>query len=138
MHSSIMFPFVAVLAAGGVSGALASERAADRDDTKIQAPSSQVEHGAQVFAEHCAKCHGAQAQGGPKAPALVGKKVLTKFMTAQDVYDFASVKMPKDAPGSLKPDEYWAVIAFALTGNGIDFGGTLGPKNAKNIKLHGQ
>jgi cytochrome c len=115
-----------------------SAPAANDSDTKTQPQSSQIDHGAQVFAEHCAKCHGAQAQGGPKAPPLVGKKVLKDFTTAQDVYDFVSVKMPQDAPGSLTSAEYWAVVAFALAGNGIAFPGTLGPKNADDVELHGQ
>ena len=30
--------------------------------------------------------------------------------------------MPPTAPGSLKPEEYWSILAFDLKANGIDLG----------------
>src|SRR5579871_5016787 len=73
----------------------------------------QVAAGAALYADDCAKCHGALGQGTDKAPPLVGAKALplepppgakvrtTPFHTAKDVLDFIRVNMPLDRPGSL-------------------------------------
>jgi cytochrome c len=42
------------------------------------------------------------------------------FNTAQDVYNYISKRMPRKAPGSLKPEEYWAILNFMLIAHGID------------------
>jgi cytochrome c5 len=52
-------------------------------------------------------------------PALVGPGTLNHFATAADLYTFISHAMPFQAPGSLKPEEYWAIAAFLLRGHGL-------------------
>ena len=52
-------------------------------------------------------------------PALVGPGTLSHFATAADLYAFMSHAMPFQAPGSLKPQEYWAITAFLLRGHGL-------------------
>jgi len=52
-------------------------------------------------------------------PALVGPGTLNHFATAADLYTFISHAMPFQAPGSLKPAEYWAIAAFLLRGHGL-------------------
>jgi hypothetical protein len=52
-------------------------------------------------------------------PALVGPGTLSRFATAADLYAFVSHAMPFQAPGSLKPAEYWAIIGFLLRGHGV-------------------
>jgi len=115
-----------------------------------QADEAQVAQGAKLFAKHCAKCHGKAGEGTKKAPPLVGKDALpldprpeakvrkTQFHTAQDVAEFASTKMPANKPGSLKPDEYYAIIAFDLDANGVADAKTkkIDPTTAAEIKLH--
>ncbi len=41
------------------------------------------------------------------------------FKTAQDVYNYISQRMPMKAAGSLKPDQYWAVLNFMLVAHGV-------------------
>jgi hypothetical protein len=41
------------------------------------------------------------------------------FNTAQDVFNYISKNMPMKAAGSLKPDEYWAIISFVLIAHGM-------------------
>jgi S-disulfanyl-L-cysteine oxidoreductase SoxD len=96
---------------------------------------SQVARGGKLYGQHCASCHGASGEGSDKGPAVVGKAALpldppasakartAKFHTAKDVADFVVKTMPADAPGSLTPDEYLAVLAFDLNANGIDMTG---------------
>lgn len=70
------------------------------------------------------RCHGDQPyQGGFILPhtvaALIGPGTLNRFATAADLYAFMSHAMPFQAPGSLKPAEYWAITAFLLRGHGL-------------------
>jgi hypothetical protein len=46
----------------------------------------------------------------------------TQFKTVSDVATFTVQTMPARKPGSLQPDEYWAILAFDLKANGIDLG----------------
>jgi mono/diheme cytochrome c family protein len=109
----------------------------------------QITDGQQLFGKYCASCHGNAGEGSKKAPPVVGKTALpldpptgakvriTQFHTAKDVYDFASTKMPAKKPGSLKPEEYAAILAFDLKANGVDLGGkTLDTALAATIVLH--
>jgi len=95
---------------------------------------AQVARGGALFGANCARCHGADGSGTAIAPRLVGlaegalpldppasRMVRTaQFVTVGDVAAFASVNMPADAPGSLTTDEYYAILAFDLSANGID------------------
>src|SRR5690348_10612580 len=95
----------------------------------------QVAEGGQLFAKHCAKCHGDAGQGTKKGPPVVGKNALpldpppgakvrkTQFHTAQDVAAFVATKMPADKPASLTTDQYYDILAFDLKANGVDVTG---------------
>lgn len=94
---------------------------------------SQVERGQQLYAAHCAGCHGDNGQGTGTAPRVVGldqgalplepppeRKVRKEdFVTVADVANFVVAYMPADEPGSLETDEYLAILAFDLKANGI-------------------
>jgi mono/diheme cytochrome c family protein len=43
------------------------------------------------------------------------------FLTAQDVYDYVSTRMPlpKNSAGTLKPEEYWAIVNYMLIAHGV-------------------
>jgi cytochrome c len=109
---------------------------------------AQIANGQKLFAAHCAKCHGDAGQGTKKAPAVVGKNALpldppaaaqvrkTKFRTAKDVAEFAVKNMPGDDAGSLKAEEYWAILAFDLKANGVELKQKLDEKLAATITLH--
>jgi cytochrome c len=93
----------------------------------------QVEWGAMLFGEHCARCHGDGGEGTTLGPRLVGLDMGalpenpppgamvrdTAFVTVGDVATFAATNMPGDAPGSLELEEYLAILAFDLFANGI-------------------
>ncbi|HEY4118760.1 MAG TPA: c-type cytochrome [Byssovorax sp.] len=100
-----------------------------------EAPRAEVEQtveGEALYAEHCARCHGAAGAGGDKAPAIVGNAALPlepppaakvrrePFHTAKDVLDFVQTSMPADRPGSLTADESGAIVAFVLHATGVD------------------
>jgi|SRR6185503_20109236 len=50
-----------------------------------------------------------------------GADVRGAFRTAQDVYNYISREMPlpRSKAGSLKPEEYWAVLNYLLVGHGV-------------------
>jgi mono/diheme cytochrome c family protein len=83
----------------------------------------QVQTVGQVYAAHCARCHGDQGQGaGPDsadAPLVVGSGALTGFRNAQELHTFVADSMPEDAPGSLSASDYWAVSAWMLAQNNV-------------------
>src|SRR3954465_8038370 len=70
------------------------------------ASSDQATVGANLYGENCAVCHGAQGEGGGKAPPVVGKNALpldpspqaryrkSQFRTAADVFQFVKTSMP--------------------------------------------
>jgi cytochrome c len=95
----------------------------------------QVALGGKLYGASCANCHGAGGEG-KKAPRVVGLKqgALSldppagakyrrgQFKTVADVAGFVVKSMPADNPGSLQPEQYWAILAFDLKANGIDLG----------------
>lgn len=93
------------------------------------------DQGAVIFQAKCAACHGAHGEGmHPAYPALVGteprdfsfdddpKKVKTignYWPYATTLFDYLRRTMPQTAPGSLQPDELYALCAFLLAENNV-------------------
>jgi cytochrome c len=119
--------------------------------TTAAAPKSaltaQIEQGTGLYVANCAKCHGDSGQGTDKAPPVVGKDAFplhpragakrdVDFRTAADVFAWATVHMPGDAPATLSTDEYLAIFAFDLTANGVKLMAPLDGAAAQAIVLH--
>jgi mono/diheme cytochrome c family protein len=109
--------------------------------------SEQIAQGAKLYAQHCSECHGESGQGLkgppvvgaqalPKAPPPTAKKRTTEFRTALDVGQWVMANMPANAPGSLKVDEYLAILAFDLKANGVGLDQPLTVERAGEIVLH--
>ena len=93
------------------------------------------EEGAKVFATTCASCHGENGEGKPPAyPQLIGgprgnvdfstdaripRTIGNYWPYATTVYDYVRRAMPFTAPGSLSPDQIYAVTAYLLYREGI-------------------
>src|SRR5690348_5150636 len=77
---------------------------------------AQAERGANVYAQHCAQCHGANLQG-ESSPALTGQTFRAAYggSTAATLYDFTSRQMPQDKPASLSSRRYLDVVAYVLS-----------------------
>ena len=99
------------------------------DGKELPPGSGSAKDGAKVYAGKCSFCHGATATEGP-APRLVGgvDSLATKtpnptlgsyWPFATTVWDYINRSMPRDAEGSLNPDQVYAVTAFLLYKNGI-------------------
>ncbi len=91
--------------------------------------------GGLLYGERCAACHGQKGEGTPPLyPQLVGREP-TDFSFADDfkkphtignywpyattLYDYINRAMPLTAPGSLKPPEVYALVAYLLATNGV-------------------
>ena len=74
----------------------------------------QVAQGSAVYAQKCAVCHGANLQG-ISAPALTGPGFGRSHLNASQLRSVVTQTMPLTAPGSLKPGDYAAVMAFLLS-----------------------
>lgn len=91
--------------------------------------------GARLYAARCASCHGVAGEGIATYPRLVGPATDTTFAFGRDVklvktpgnywphattlYDYVHRAMPHNAPGSLRPDEVYALVAFILAENQV-------------------
>jgi S-disulfanyl-L-cysteine oxidoreductase SoxD len=88
--------------------------------------------GAAIYATRCAGCHGKTGREGPN-DVLVGRLTAEGFPFSRDpklphtignywpyattVFDYIRRAMPPDAPGSLKDDEVYALVAHLLALN---------------------
>jgi mono/diheme cytochrome c family protein len=85
----------------------------------------QAGQGAALYARQCAACHGADVEGGT-GPALKGpaftEMAAGQHLTAKSLLDRISSSMPMTAPGSLKPEDYAALMAFLLQQSGYPAG----------------
>jgi len=99
------------------------------DGTGLPPGSGTAALGKAVFTERCASCHGENGQD-PKYGALVGgrgtlntaKPVLTIgsfWPHAPTLWSFIHRAQPVDEPGSLAPEQVYAVTAYLLFLNGI-------------------
>lgn len=91
--------------------------------------------GAAIFAQKCAFCHGPKGEGLGPYPKLVGAEPKQGFPFGRDpkivktignywpysttVYDYVHRAMPFTAPGSLTPNETYALVAWLLAENEV-------------------
>ena len=89
--------------------------------------------GAALFANRCQVCHGQNGEGGAVRRLVLGspgnphrgtfkeseKTALSFYPYPTIVWDYINRAMPASNPGSLTPDEVYAVVAFLFYRNGI-------------------
>lgn len=104
------------------------------DGAGLPAGSGTVAQGEQLYLDKCLVCHGAGGIGGPFG-TLVGRVPGDDFPFGSDpkvvktignywpyattVFDYINRAMPFDAPGSLKAEEVYALVAYLLHLNEI-------------------
>src|SRR5579872_673975 len=99
------------------------------DGTGLPEGSGTVAQGKDIYASKCSKCHGAQGQGGDDAALVGGKGTLASpkpvktvgsyWPYATTLYDYIHRAMPFRQPGTLTPNQVYAVVAHVLFLNGI-------------------
>jgi mono/diheme cytochrome c family protein len=104
-------------------------------DTAIYT-TSQAQQGAALYASQCAACHGAQLEG-IAGPALTGtlfhQMAAAQHLTPKSLLDVVATTMPMTAPGTLKPDQYAALVAFILQRSGYPAGDEPLSKDSANL-----
>ena len=85
--------------------------------------------GVPVYAQKCPSCHGPNGEGTSIGPKLVDPTPFKPGVTvatvgnywpyATTVWDYINRAMPFDKPGSLAPDEVYALTAYLLAQNQI-------------------
>lgn len=113
-------PRILRLAAAGTAALLLTGcGGGNGDDAGTATQAEQVAAGQGVYAASCAKCHGAQGEGGTGPLVIGGSRRIASYGDTDRLYDYVSRTMPFDVPGSLSADEYWQVIAFLLERNDL-------------------
>jgi S-disulfanyl-L-cysteine oxidoreductase SoxD len=104
----------------------ASDTSVSPEGKELPPGSGTATEGAKVFAQKCAACHGPNAMGTALARGLVPlgntKPVKLEWSLvpyATTVWDFINRAMPSNRPGTLTPDEVYAVTAYTLFINGV-------------------
>jgi cytochrome c len=124
------------------------------DGMGLPAGSGTYKAGAQIYGEQCAACHGAKLEGvrDPNlpqggGPALIGGRgtlntpnfkqtVESYWPYASTLYDYITRAMPYTAPGSLKPDEVYALTAFILAeGNIVPKSAVMDAKSLAKVQM---
>jgi cytochrome c len=96
------------------------------------------EQGAPIYQQNCATCHGVNGEGKPPYPQLLGGPKTFDFASdfktprtignywpyATTLYGYIRRAMPLTAPGSLTPDQTYAVTAYLLNKEGLLPAGT--------------
>jgi mono/diheme cytochrome c family protein len=98
--------FLASIGVAGLSSAGAQELPAAYTEEQAAA-------GAEAFAQSCGGCHGADMIG-----------IFHTYPTAKTYWDFITVSMPFDQPGTLSPRRYLSIIAWLMRENGFPAGDT--------------
>ena len=110
-------------AARGASGRQSGGSVADGVFSEAQAS-----RGEQTFRQVCAACHDTgEFSGGRFRLTWVGQ-------TAGDLFDIISTLMPEGDPGSLRPAEYAAVVAYLLRLNDYPAGEAELPASLRELR----
>jgi mono/diheme cytochrome c family protein len=89
-----------------------------------------VQRGSEVFADHCAACHGTFGEGEGRFPKLVGGAgtlrddrpeltVGSYWPFAPTLWDYINRAMPMPAPHTLSADDVYALTAYILNLNDL-------------------
>lgn len=89
-----------------------------------------VDHGADVFIQQCAPCHGTFGEGEGRYPKLMGgdgtltsdrpePSVGSYWPFAPTLWDYINRAMPFSAPHTLSADDVYAVTAYILNFNNL-------------------
>lgn len=111
--------------------------------------------GATLYAAQCASCHGANGEGVPPLPPLVGREPREGFGFGSDpklvrtignywpeattLFDYIKRTMPLTAPGSLSDNDVYSLTAHLLVANEIlPAGASLDSASLMAIRMPGR
>jgi mono/diheme cytochrome c family protein len=114
----LVIPVIVLLTLAACSSGTTTTQTATTTTTPAGTTAGQLSASGQaVFSGNCARCHGANGQGG-SGPAIIGSsQALAKYNTAQGLLAYVSANMPASSPGSLSAQQYLEVTAYLLVQN---------------------
>jgi hypothetical protein len=80
------------------------------------------------------------AQQQQQQVQVTGQASRQNFKTAADVFEYVSTRMPmpKSRAGTLKPEDYWAIVNFVLLAHGVALPpGGITADNAQSVAMPG-
>ena len=95
------------------------------DGTGLPPGSGSATTGARTWGRDCRGCHGPEGEGRIAAPVVGrdpggGPPTVGNFWPyATTLYDYINRAMPRNAPGTLTPDEVYGLVAWILAKNKI-------------------
>jgi mono/diheme cytochrome c family protein len=107
------------------------------DGAGLPPGSGTAESGEPIYSSRCASCHGPKGRGGTALPLVGGSErsfgyrighapsgeprpsFINFFPYATTLFDYTRRAMPFNAPGSLRDDETYSVVAWMLYINGL-------------------
>lgn len=98
-----------------------------------------VDHGADVYADQCAACHGTFGEGEGRYPKLTGGSLAgdrpeptvgTYWPYATTLFDYINRAMPFPSPHVLSADDIYAITAYVLSVNNIVDGKFVADRNS--------
>ena len=98
---------------------------------------AQLDKGSSEYNTHCRTCHAAKGKGA-LGPALTGDVFKKRFggQSVSEVADWIHQNMPQTAPGSLKDDQLYPIMAYILSLNDFTPGQTeLTKDSGKDVKI---
>lgn len=85
---------------------------------------AQADQGQDLYADHCALCHGQHLDDGEFAPSMKGARFARRWgaLPAAALYAYVSRAMPPGQVGVLGPEDYDDILAFIYQANGAEPG----------------
>ena len=118
-----------------------------RPDGKGLPPGSgTVTAGKEIYANRCARCHGAEGQGSEGFPLVGGvgtlsgpkplKTVASYWPYAPTIFDYVRRAMPFDNPGTLSEDQVYSVTGYVLyLGGVVPAGAVIDAHSLPNVRM---
>ncbi len=96
---------------------------------------AQVDHGAELYRQHCTQCHGDHLDDGEFGPSLKGAFFKGNWggKTAGDLFTKLTTTMPPGQAGVMPPDDYADIMALLLQSNALAVEGAPLPADPKAL-----
>jgi hypothetical protein len=82
----------------------------------------QIAEGGKIYLTRCKRCHDSMERTEPflnVISPMITAHALTWHASGRELWQYVTLYMPFDNPGTLTNDEYYAVLAFLLDINGL-------------------
>src|SRR5690625_3501988 len=100
--------------------------AQDSEGSNVPFTAEQAESGSELYAAHCAACHGGELEGMASFPALKGDAFQGEWgaQGLEQLHVYIMENMPLGQAGVLTEEEYLDVLSLILSHNGVEAGET--------------